>query len=101
MSDSEDENPLVLESFTTLNPRIGYSRMGHFKNCLDKYIGVNKIKSFKKIKSEILKVHDENSLTRQNIVDFGKKLKGVKGNENAIFMQITGKTVDTFVNWEK
>ena len=85
MSDSENENPLVLESYTTLNPKMGYSRVDHFKNCIKKYLGVNKIKNFEKIKSEILKVHNKENLTRQNIVDVGKKLKGVKGNENAIF----------------
>ena len=72
MSDSKDENPLVLKSFTTLNPKMGYSRLDHFTNCIKKCIGVNKIKNFEEIKSEILKVHDKNSLTRQNIVDFGK-----------------------------
>ena len=101
MSDSEDENetPLVLPSITTSNPKNGYSRMNHFENCIRKYLGVNKIKPEKleKIKSEILSVYDECSLTRQNIADFGKW----KGNENAIFFQITGKTVDDISHLEK
>ena len=81
MSDSENENEnlLVLPSITTSNPKHGYSRMNHFENCIRKYLGVNKIKpnNLKKIKSEILSVYDECSLTRQNIGDFGKW----KGNE--------------------
>ena len=101
MSDSENENEnlLVLPSITTSNPKNGYSRMNHFENCIRKYIGVNKIKpnNLKKIKSEILSVYDECSLTRQNIADFGKW----KGNENAIFFQITGKTVDDISHLEK
>ena len=101
MSDSEDknENLLVLPSFTTLNPKNGYSRMNHFENCIRKYLGVNKIRPDKleKIKSEILSVYDEDTLTRQNIVDFGKW----KGNENVIFFQITGKTVDDISHLEK
>ena len=101
MSDSEDENenPLVLPSIRTSNPKNGYSRMNHFENCIRKYLGVNKIKpeKLKKIKSEILSVYDECSLTRQNIADFGKW----KGNENAIFFQTTGKTVDDISHLEK
>ena len=63
-----------------------------------KYHGVNKIRSNKleKIKSEIGSLYDEDKLTRQNIVDFGKW----KGNENAIFFQITGKTVDDISHLE-
>ena len=99
MSDSEDENPLVLPSFTTLNPKNSYLRMKHFENCVRKYLGVNKIRPDKleKIKSEILSVYDEDTLTRQNIVDFGKW----KENENAIFFQITGKIVDDISHLEK
>ena len=41
-------------------------------------------------------VYDEDKLTRQNIVDFGKW----KGNVNAIFFQITGKTVDDISHLE-
>ena len=98
-SENENENPLVLPSITTSNPKNGYSRMNHFENCIRKYIGVNKIKPDKleKIKSEILSVYDKCSLTRQNIADFGKW----KGNENAIFFQITGKTVDHISHLEK
>ena len=70
----EDENPLVLQSFSTLFPKNGYLRMKHFDNCIKKYLGVNKIRSDKleKIKSEILSLYDEDKLTRHNIVDFGK-----------------------------
>ena len=96
MSDSENENEnlLVLPSITTSNPKNGYSRMNHFEYCIRKYLGVNKIKP-KNLK--ILSVYDECSLTRQNNSDFGKwkasegSLNGVKGNENAIFFQITEK----------
>ena len=92
MSDLEDENPLVLPSFTTAFPKNCYLRMKHFENCIRKYHGLNKRKPDKleKIKSEILSVYEKEKLTRQNIVDFGKW----KGNENAIFFEITGKTVD-------
>ena len=91
-NEDEDENPLGLQSFSTLFPKNGYLRMNHFENCIKKYHGVNKIRKDKleKIKSEISSLYDEDKLRRQNIVDFGKW----KGNENAIFFQITGKTVD-------
>ena len=93
----EDENPLVLQSFSTAFPKNCYLRIKHFENCIKKYLGVNKIRSdkLKKLKSEI-SFHDEDKLTRQNIVDFGKW----KGNENAIFFQITGKTVDDISHLE-
>ena len=81
-NENEDENPLVLQSFSTLCPKNGYLRMKHFENCIKKYHGLNKIRSDK--------------LTRQNIVDFGK----CKGNENAIFYQVTGKTVDDISHLE-
>ena len=82
-NEDEDENPLVLQSFSTLFPKNGYLRMKHFENCIKKYHGVNKIRPDKleKIKSEIGSLYDDDKLTRQNIVDFGKW----KGNENAIF----------------
>ena len=61
MSDSEDENPLVLPSFTTAFPKNCYLRMKHFENCIRKYHGLNKIKpdKLKKIKSEILSVYNK------------------------------------------
>ena len=97
-NENEDENPLVLQSFSTLCPKNGYLRMKHFENCIKKYHGLNKIRSDKleKPKSEILSLYDEDKLTRQNIVDFGKW----KGNENAIFYQVTGKTVDDISHLE-
>ena len=97
-NENEDENPLVLQSFSTLCPKNGYLRMKHFENCIKKYHGLNKIRSDKleKTKSEILSLYDEDKLTRQNIVDFGKW----KGNENAIFYQVTGKTVDDISHLE-
>ena len=70
MTDSEDENPLVLESFTTLNPKISYSRLDHFKNCIKKYVGVNKIKNFEEIKSEILKVYDKEKELKEMKMQF-------------------------------
>ena len=97
-NEDEDENPLVLQSFSTLFPKNTYLRMKHFENCIKKYHGVNKIRSDKleKIKSEISSLYDEDKLTRQNIIDFGKW----KGNDNAIFFQITGKTVDDISHLE-
>ena len=73
--------------------------MNHFVNCIKKYHRVNKIRKDKleKIKSQILSFYEEEKLTRQNIVDFGKW----KGNENAIFFQITGKTVDDISHLEE
>ena len=103
-SENEDENPLVLQSFSTAFPKNCYLRMKHFENCIKKYLGVNKIRPDKleKIKSEIGSLYDEDKLTRQNIFDFGKwkASDGVKGNENAIFFQITGKTVDDISHLE-
>ena len=97
-NEDEDENLLVLQSFSALFPKNGYLRMKHFENCIKKYHGLNKIGSDKleKIKSEILSLYDKDKLTRQNIVDFGKW----KGNENVIFYQITGKTVDDISHLE-
>ena len=98
-NEGEHENPLVLQSFSTLFPKNAYFRMNHFVNCIKKYHRVNKIRKDKleKIKSQILSFYEEEKLTRQNIVDFGKW----KGNENAIFFQITGKTVDDISHLEE
>ena len=95
----------MLPSFTTLNPKNCYLRMNHFENCIRKYVEVNKIRPDKleKIKSEILSVYDEDTLTRQNIVDFGKwkaSLNRVKGNENAIFFKSREKHWMTFPIWK-
>ena len=43
-NEDEDENPLVLQSFSTLFPKNAYLRMKHFENCIKKYHGVNKIR---------------------------------------------------------
>ena len=55
-NEDENENLLVLQSFSTLFPKNAYLRMKHFVNCIKKYHGVNKIKKDKleKIKSQIL-----------------------------------------------
>ena len=99
--EDEDENPLVLQSFSTLFPKNAYLRMKYFVNCIKKYHGVNKIRKDKleKIKSQILSFYNGEELTRHNIVDCG--IKSAKGNEKFIFFQITGKTGDDISHLEK
>ena len=95
MSESEfedaDENPLVLPSFSTLNPKNGYLRMKHFEDEIKSYLGL------KKIKNEVTEVFNPEKRTRQKIVEIMK----LKGKENSFFFQITGKPVDDISHLEK
>ena len=86
MSESEfedaDENPLVLPSFSTLNPKNGYLRMKHFEDEIKSYLGL------KKIKNEVTEVFNPEKKTRQKIVEIMK----LKGKENSFFFPNHWKT---------
>ena len=88
--EEDEEEKIVLESFST-DLNISYSRIHHFKNCIKKYQGKNKLsmkkEELEKVGSWILSYFKKEELRRQDILDLVKmfSLKSAKGKENEIF----------------
>ena len=81
-------------------------KIHHFKNCIKKYQGKNKLsmkkEELEKVGSLILSYFKKEELRRQDVLDLVKmfSLKSAKGKENEIFFFLTGKYVDDIEHLE-